>query len=72
MWEVLIKIKKRVKINELRFVNRFMKLKQIYIIPLIGLGWYVEKEETKYMGNYTYLNIVVLCVKIQFIKRTDI
>ena len=49
-----------------------MKLKKIYIIPLIGLGWYIEKEETKYMGNYIYLNIVVLCVKLKFFKRTDV
>ena len=49
-----------------------MKLKEIYIIPLIGLGWYKEIEETKYMGTYKYINIVVLCIKIQFVKRLDV
>ena len=49
-----------------------MKLKEIYIIPLIGLGWYKEIEEIQYMGTYKYINIVVLCVKIRLMKRLDV
>lgn len=47
-----------------------MKLKGIYIVPMIGLGWF---DETLNLANMKvkFRNIMILCVKIELYKQAQ-
>lgn len=47
-----------------------MKFKSLFIVPIIGLGWFDQTINTK-ESRWFIRTVVVLCFKIEWYKRLE-
>lgn len=47
-----------------------MKLKSLFIVPIIGFGWFDQQINTK-ESRWFIRTVVLLCFKIEWYKRLE-